>query len=136
HGVYPFGISVYSPPGRISFVTTADDTTQADFRPRETTLPNNLGDSNDRWSLAAQHSLGVGGTTGGSQSAANGAPSGVSTVSMTTAKLPSDVGGKLVNTSEVAEDCSKQARSRHGLWRYGTPQRAWPCRLPQADVFV
>ncbi|WQF77913.1 hypothetical protein CDEST_02927 [Colletotrichum destructivum] len=126
--VYPSGTSVYSPPGRITFITTANDTTQADFRPRETPLHNHPGNSNDRASAKGKSPR-----TGGSQSAANGAPSGMSTVSTTTATLPSDVGGKLVNTFEVAEDCSKHVLvTDFG----GTPQTAWPYRLAQADVFV
>ncbi|GJC92196.1 hypothetical protein ColKHC_01022 [Colletotrichum higginsianum] len=150
--VYPSGISAYSPSGRISFITAANDTTQADFRPREPTLPDRPGDSKDRWSLVAQHSLNVGGTYRFSNVTCDGGPANVGPAGKGKGKgneskdrrLPErrgrserravrHVDGKLVNTFEVAEDCSKHVLATDFG---GTPQTVWPYRPPGAGVFA
>ncbi|WYZ43359.1 hypothetical protein EsH8_VI_001058 [Colletotrichum jinshuiense] len=162
HSIYPSGISVYSASGYISFIITANDTTQTDVRPREVTLPAQPGDSNDTWALVAQHSLGVGGTyslsnitcdggkgkggkynqawkdwvnkgKGWGWGASSAGPSGLLTVNSTTATLPSYVGGQLVNTFEFTEDCSKHVLVADFGGAY---QTVWFYRLPQLGVFA
>ncbi|KAK1561594.1 uncharacterized protein LY79DRAFT_574059 [Colletotrichum navitas] len=152
HSIYPSGGSVYAPSGHISFVITANDTTQADVRPKTVTLPAKPTDSDHDWALVAQHSLGVFGNYRFSKVTCDGGndkygdkgnkgkggnlkkgPSGVLTVDVTSATLPSYVGLELVNTFEFTNDCSKHVLKTD--FGGGLVQTVWFYRLPQENVF-
>ncbi|TDZ48410.1 hypothetical protein CTRI78_v008200 [Colletotrichum trifolii] len=159
HSVYPSGGSVYSPSGHISFVITANDTTQPEFRPRTVSLPAQPGDSQADWATVAQHSLGVFGNyrfsnvtcgngksdgkngkgkdgdckdKGGNGNGNKKGPSGVLTVDVTSATLPSYVGLKLVNTFEFTDDCNKHVLVAD--FGNNLVQTVWFYRLPQVNV--
>ncbi|KAH9233087.1 hypothetical protein K456DRAFT_1868687 [Colletotrichum gloeosporioides 23] len=158
HSIYPSGGSVYAPSGHISFVITANDTTQADVRPKDVSLPAKPTDSEHDWALVAQHSLGVFGNYRFSNVTCDGGddkrgkrgdkgkgkdakgenckkgPSGVLTVDVTSATLPSYVGLELVNTFEFTDDCSKHMLKAD--FGGGLVQTVWFYRLPQKDVFA
>lgn len=61
HGPHPSGISVYSPSGYNSFIITANDKTECEYRPTDVSLPAQRGDSEVTWATIAQHSLAAGG---------------------------------------------------------------------------
>ncbi|KAK6828441.1 hypothetical protein PG987_011782 [Apiospora arundinis] len=61
HSEYPSGISVYSATQYNSFIITANDTTQPEFRPKNLTLPAKPSDPIAEWAIVAQHSLAAGG---------------------------------------------------------------------------
>ncbi|KAK7928269.1 hypothetical protein PG985_005267 [Apiospora marii] len=61
HSNYPSGISVYSPSAYNSFIITANDTTQPQYRPKTVTLPARPTDPEAAWATIAQHSLAAGG---------------------------------------------------------------------------
>ncbi|KAK2028121.1 hypothetical protein LX32DRAFT_640252 [Colletotrichum zoysiae] len=151
HSIYPSGGSVYAPSGHISFVITANDTTQADVRPKGVSLPAKPTDSDHDWALVAQHSLGVFGNYRFSEVNCNGGdgkgkgeygkgknskkgPSGVLTVDVTSATLPSYVGLELVNTFEFTDDCSKHVLKAD--FGGGLVQTVWFYRLPQQNVLA
>ncbi|KAF6810890.1 hypothetical protein CPLU01_15218 [Colletotrichum plurivorum] len=177
HSIYPSGGSVYAASGQISFIITANDTTQAEFRPKDVSLPAKPTDSNNTWALVAQHSLGVYGNfrlsnlncsgedgnkdkkgdkgkrgqdkkeDGKDQKKKDGkdnkdcdlggkgkGPSGLLTVDVTSATLPSYVGLTLPNTFGFTDDCSKHfLRADFGG---GLVQTVWFHRLPQQDIFA
>ncbi|KAL0944793.1 uncharacterized protein CTRU02_202680 [Colletotrichum truncatum] len=155
HSIYPSGGSVYSPSGHISFVITANDTTQTDVRPKQVSLPAKPTDPDHLWALVAQHSLGVFGNyrfsdvncDGGNGKKCNkgkgwygqgkdckNGPSGVLTVDVTSATLPSYVGLQLVNTFEFTDDCNKHVLKAD--FGGGLVQTVWFYRLPQKNVFA
>ncbi|KAK8079653.1 hypothetical protein PG997_007471 [Apiospora hydei] len=57
----PSGITVYSASRYNSFIITANDTTQPEYRPKDVTLPAKPTDSIAEWAIVAQHSLAAGG---------------------------------------------------------------------------
>ncbi|KAK7981535.1 hypothetical protein PG996_009239 [Apiospora saccharicola] len=61
HSMYPSGISVYSETRYNSFIITANDTTQPEYRPKNLTLPAKPTDPVAEWAIVAQHSLAAGG---------------------------------------------------------------------------
>ncbi|KAI1879662.1 hypothetical protein JX265_002616 [Neoarthrinium moseri] len=154
HSIYPSGGSVYAPSGHISFVITANDTTQPEFRPKTVSLPAQPSDSQADWATVAQHSLGVFGTFQFSNVSCSGSgkgkekdckgnkgdhgnesgPSGTLTVNITSATLPSDIGYQYVNTFKFTDDCNKHVLVAD--FGGGLVQTVWFYRLPQFDVFA
>ncbi|KAF9878800.1 hypothetical protein CkaCkLH20_03700 [Colletotrichum karsti] len=63
HSPYPSGGAVWTSSGHLSFIVTSNDTTEADVRPKELSLPAKPTDPDSRWALVGQHSLAVLATT-------------------------------------------------------------------------
>ncbi|KAK8051004.1 hypothetical protein PG993_002389 [Apiospora rasikravindrae] len=61
HSMYPSGITVYSASRYNSFIITANDTTQPEYRPKDLSLPSKPSDPVAEWATVAQHSLAAGG---------------------------------------------------------------------------
>ncbi len=141
HSVYPSGGSVYEPSGHISFIITANDTTQSQYRPKDVSLPAKPGDSQQDWATVAQHNLGVFGTftfsnvtcPTNSWGSKGSGPSGTLTVNITSATLPSDLGYQYINTFHFTDDCNKHVLKAN--FGGGLVQTVWFYRLPQHDVF-
>jgi hypothetical protein len=57
HSQYPSGTATYTESGYLSVIITANDTTEADVRPKDLFLPANPKDSDERWALVGKHSL-------------------------------------------------------------------------------
>lgn len=57
HSQYPSGTATYTESGYLSVIITADETTEADVRPKDLFLPANPKDSDERWALVGKHSL-------------------------------------------------------------------------------
>ncbi|KAK8128626.1 hypothetical protein PG984_009734 [Apiospora sp. TS-2023a] len=133
HSMYPSGITVYSETRYNSFIITANDTTQPEYRPKNLTLPAKPTDPIAEWAIVAQHSLaaggpfvlanvtggyGYGGGKGGDHDKKEGehhdhrrysgavGPSGVMHNHFTTATLPSWVDLDLSSDFEFFDDCN------------------------------
>ncbi|KAL1636099.1 hypothetical protein SLS56_001451 [Neofusicoccum ribis] len=135
HSEYPSGISVYTSSGYNSFVITANDTTQPEYRPKNISLPAQPDDPVELWATVAQHSLGVGGTfeiinaTDSRNGTADG-PAGTVRGTFTTATLPAWVGFVLDNEFEFVDGCDKHVlRARFSA---DTLQTVWFYRLADA----
>ncbi|KAF6833670.1 hypothetical protein CPLU01_05391 [Colletotrichum plurivorum] len=149
HSPYPSGGAVWSPSGHLSFVVTSNDTTEADVRPRELTLPAKPTDPDSRWALVGQHSIAVLATSqfteitscGGKPRGGRGkkqqcekGPAGTLVNDVISATLPSWVGLKLVNEFEFYDDCNVQVQRSQVA--PDLVQTVWFYRRPQVQIFA
>lgn len=138
HSIYPSGISVYAPSGYLSFIITANDTTQPEKRPTTVSLPAQPDDPVEVWATVAQNSLAAGGpfevlnATDGNGNATYGnstdGPFGTARSEFETATLPAWVGFSLDNEFAFHDDCNTHVL--YSRFSADTLQTVWFYRKP------
>ena len=128
HSPYPSGMVEYTPSGYHTVIITANDTTEAEKRPKELTLPAKVTDPDSRWALVGKYSLAFGGPFN-----VDDEESILTTGPYTTATLPSYIGQEHTRNYSFHEN----GQVLHSTLELGGGYRFenWYKKLPAHYVF-
>jgi hypothetical protein len=128
HSPYPSGMIEYTHSGYVMVIITANDTTEAEKRPKELTLPAKPTDSDSRWALVGKYSLAFGGPFNIDEER-----SILKTGPFTTATLPSYIGQEHTSNYSFHEN----GQVLHSVVELGGGNHFdnWYKKLPIHDVF-